>query len=424
MSGGSSGANTPDGTTMRILVFTHYFWPEEFRINDCVAGLVERGHEVTVVCGPPSYPQGEIYPAYAQRPESFTSYEGARVIRVPVLTRGRGGALRLMGNYLSAALSASTIGVWALRRSRFDVVFVFQPSPITTALPAILFKALKRTPIVMWVQDLWPDTLEALGVVRSRAGLRLVELLVRFVYAGCDRVLVQSRAFIDNVQRYAPSKTPLTYLPNWSDPAFLNPPSAPAPEVVDASAGFTIMFAGNLGEAQDLLTVVQAAFLCRDVEGLRWIVVGDGSARAATQNRVQELGIQDKVIFLGRHPSDRMPAFFAGADAMMLSLKAEPIFAMTIPSKLQSYMASGRPVLCMVEGEAAEVVKEAGCGFTVAAGDASGLAEAVRTLAALAADERSAMGENGRRFGQANFDRDLLIDRLESELSAAAGTRQ
>lgn len=405
---------------MRILVFSHYFWPEEFRINDCVAGLVERGHQVTVVCGPPSYPKGRVYPDYAANPEAFKAYKGATVVRVPALTRGRGGALRLLANYLSAAVSAATLGLVKLRGQAFDVVFVFQPSPITTALPAILWKRLTGTAVVMWVQDLWPETLEAVGIIRSRASVAAVGSLVRFIYAACDRILMQSQAFAASVKRYAPTATPATYLPNWSDPAFATVPTCPAPEVTAVAGDFSIMFAGNLGQAQDLPTVIRAAGLCRHLKGLRWLIVGDGSARTAAEAQVAELDLQDRVRFLGRHLGDRMPAFFAGADALLISLKAEMIFEMTVPSKLQSYMASGRPILCMVGGEAARLVEEAKCGLTVPPGDAAALAEVVAKMVGLSEMERRIMGDNGLRYGQLNFARDALINRLESELAAAA----
>ena len=403
---------------MKILVFTHYFWPEEFRINDCVSTLVERGHQVTVVAAPPSYPQGVVHPAYRADPSKFTSYGGARVVRIPVVTRGRGGALRLLLNYASAALSAATIGLWKLRGDRFDAILVFQPSPITTALPALLYKSLHRVPVLMWIQDLWPDTLQAVGMVRSSWLLKCVGALVAFIYRGCDRLLIQSRAFEANVRRYVPADAMVVYLPNWSDPGFATAAGVqPAEELQAYSETLNVMFAGNLGEAQDLPAVIEAADQTRDLPRLRWLIVGDGSARASAEAMVKLRGLEDRVIFLGRHPADRMPSFFAAADALLVSLKPEPIFALTVPSKLQSYLASGRPVLSMVDGEAARVVEEAGCGFAVPAGNSEALARKVREFSVLAPEAREVMGHCGRAYSARVYDKGRLIGRLEELLT-------
>lgn len=197
---------------MRLLVVSQYFWPETFRINDLVGELAARGHEVVVLTGEPNYPEGKVLPAYRQNPRLFSHHAGAPILRVPVLPRGQ-GSMRLVLNYLSFVVSASLLGPWRLRGRSFDAILVFQTSPITAALPAIALRRLKRAPLLMWVLDLWPETLEAVGVVRSPRILALIGKLVAFIYRRCDRILAQSRAFFENIAHWARSDTRIRYFP-------------------------------------------------------------------------------------------------------------------------------------------------------------------------------------------------------------------
>lgn len=405
---------------MRILVVSQYFWPENFRINDLVAELCARGHEVTVLTGVPNYPEGDRFPDFAAAPERFSRFAGARIVRVPMLTRGQ-GRLRLVLNYLSFAAAGALWGPWRLRGLRFDSIFVFQTSPITAALPALLMRRWKQAPVLMWILDLWPETLSAIGVVRSPRALALVGALVRFIYRRCDRVLVQSRAFAANVRRYADQPDKLRYFPGWAEDVFARggTPATPAPELAPYEDCFKVLFAGNIGEAQDFPTVLQAAQRLKARDDIRWIVVGDGRAAAGLRADIQRLGLQERVILLGRHPLERMPSFFSGADALLVSLRRDPIFAMTIPGKVQSYLAAGVPLVGMLDGEGADVIRESGGGLVGPSGDAEALAANVEALAAMTQDQRRALGERGRRYGAAEFDRDTLVSSLEGWMAEA-----
>jgi len=414
MSGVLSGVSMNNRPPLRVLVVSQYFWPEEFRINDLVEQLVLRGHEVVVLTGLPNYPAGRVFEDYRADHAAYGSYRGAKVVRVPLVPRGRGNGLRLALNYLSFAISGSVVGWVKLRRYRFDAIFVFQTSPVTAALPAVLIRRLHGAPLMLWIQDLWPDTLRAVGAVKSSAVLDMVGALVGFIYRRSDLILIQSRAFAEKVRSRAGSGATVEYLPNWADASTVSVGEVPrAPELAAYQSTFNIMFAGNLGEAQDLLGVVEAAGHCRDLQDLRWLIVGDGRARESIAAEIARRGLQDVVILLGRHPSARMPEFFAAADALLVSLKAEPIFAMTIPSKLQSYMASGRPVLGMLDGEGAAVIAEAGCGLAAAAGNAKALAAQAREFRALPREARAEMGRAGKSYAALHFDRDRLVDRVE-----------
>lgn len=403
---------------MRILVVTQYFWPENFRINDLVVDLKRRGHVLTVLTGKPNYPLGTVFREFREHPELFASYEGVEVIRVPMLRRAR-GSLRLFLNYLSFVFGASIWGPLKLRNRVFDVIFVYEPSPVTVALPAILLGRLKKIAVVFWVLDLWPETLSAVGAVRSHRMLQWIGHLVRFIYDRCTLVLGQSRAFIDGIGFYCEDKSKIRYYPSWAEDVFASGLTGKAQEVPEQAGVFNIVFAGNIGESQDMPAVLHAAEQLKDDLKIRWLIVGDGRKSDWLAGEVERRGLKGRVLLLGRYPLERMPSFYAHADALLVSLKCDPVFSMTIPAKLQTYLMAGIPVLGMLDGEGASAIKLANAGLTCAAGDSVALAKAVRKLAAMPESERSIMGKNGRCYAQKEFDRDKLIGNLEDLLEEA-----
>lgn len=404
---------------MRILVVSQYFWPENFRINDLVKEWVTRGHEVTVLTGQPNYPGGQIFQEFKLDPERFSSYHGARVHRVPMLARAQ-GSVRLMLNYLSFVIGACLWGPWLLRSVRADVIFVFEPSPITVGIPAILLGRLKQAPVVLWVLDLWPETLAAVGAIRSPRVLRLVGYLVSFIYNRCALVLGQSQAFLDNIGHYCRDRSKVRYFPSWAESLFLEAHSARAPEVPEAVDTFTILFAGNIGEAQDFPAILEAAELLRHDARVRWLIVGDGRRFDWVKDEVARRQLQDKMLLLGRFPVERMPSFYAHADALIASLKPDPTFSMTIPGKVQSYLLSGKPILGMLDGEGAGAIAAAEAGLVCPAGDSRGLANAIEKMAGMRPADRLAMGERGRLYAEREFDRNRLMDRLLGFFSEAS----
>jgi glycosyltransferase involved in cell wall biosynthesis len=400
---------------MRLLIVSQYFWPENFRINDLVTELVRRGHQVTVLTGLPNYPDGDVFQEFRDAPAGYADYEGAEVIRVSLMPRGQGG-LRLMLNYLTFAVSASVVGLWKLRGRQFDLIFAYQLSPVTVGVPAALMRAVKRAPLAFWVLDLWPETLQALGVVRSPALLNVVGKLVTFIYKRCDLILAQSQSFIPQIKKYAGDCRPVVYFPSWAESVFDMPDAVPAVEVSLKPGCFNVMFAGNIGDAQDFPAILAAAEILKSHARIRWLIVGDGRMARWVADEIKRRHLQDCVHMLGRHPVERMPSFFKHANALLVSLKDEPIFSMTIPGKLQSYLAAGIPVVAMLNGEGAEVLKTANAGLTCSAGDHLGLAASVLKLSEMSNEEREVMGRNGLNVSAREFDRDTLIDRLEGWL--------
>ena len=405
---------------MRLLVVSQYFWPENFRVNELVAELVGRGHEVTVLTGRPNYPEGKIFEAYKANPESFAEYEGATVVRVPMRPRGK-GRFRLALNYLSFVFWASLLGPWLLRGRPFDSIFVFATSPVTAALPAMLLRRIKHAPLALWVLDLWPETLHAVGVIKSPMLLRWAGALVSFIYHRCDRILVQSKAFLPNIEHWAGDASRAEYCPNWVEKTYENgvasKPVEPASEVHAHLGTFNVMFAGNVGEAQDFPAILDAADLLRGRVDLRWLVVGDGRAMDWVRAEIDRRGLQESVVLLGRHAPERMPEFFCAAGALLVSLRADPVFAMTIPGKVQTYLATGVPLLGMLDGEGARVIEESGAGLVCPSGDGQLLAQRVEQLLQLSNDERHEMGRRGQAYCRREFGREMLITRLEGTLA-------
>lgn len=401
---------------MRVLIVTQYFWPEDFRINDLALGLKQRGWDVAVLTGKPNYPRGTFFEGYGYLKGCNDSYEGVSVRRVPLVPRGRGGAPRLMLNYLSFAMLASIFG--PLRcRDKYDVIFVYEPSPVTVGLPAIVMKRVSGAPVFFWIQDLWPESLSATGMVRSPFILRAVEKLVRFIYHRCDRLLVQSRAFVGSVTRLGIDADRIAYLPNSAEELY-QPTFVPegAAERERLPKGFRVVFAGNIGAAQDFPTILAAAELLKEHTDIHWVVLGDGRMRPWVAKEIQRRNLGENVHLLGKYPVASMPRFFALADVMLVTLKRDPIFALTIPSKIQSYLACGRPVVAALDGEGARVVAESGAGTAVPAEDLSALANAVLEMYRMPPDRRQGMGASGRRYYLENFERNLLLDRLDRQM--------
>lgn len=401
-------------SNLRILIVTQYFWPENFRINDLATGLCERGHEVTVYTGKPNYPEGRFFPGYGFFGRVREDYHGARVIRAPLIPRGSGGRVRLVLNFFSFALFGSLLA--PLRcDGTYDVILVYEPSPVTVGLPALVLKWIKRAPMLFWVQDIWPETLSATGVVNSRWILKAVGQMVRFIYRHCDLILVQSRAFITHVEALGVAGKKILYYPNSAEQVYrllaIEPQRPSGPELLPG--GFHVVFAGNIGAAQDFETILSAADKLRAERNIHWDIIGDGRMQAWVESEVRRRQLGENVHLLGRHPIESMPRFFALADAMLVTLKRDPVFALTIPSKVQSYLACARPIIAALDGEGARVIEESGAGIAVRTADAGAMAEGVLRLSRMSRQERDAMGQRGRRYFEQHFERELLLSRLE-----------
>lgn len=404
---------------MRVLIVGQYFWPENFRINEIAHSMVRAGCWVSVLTGPPNYPDGSVFPGYSSYRLRSQHYRGLLIRRIPLIPRGRGSSLRLAFNYASFVASACMFGPWMLRGEDYDVVLVYAPGPLLQAIPALLIGRLKRAPVVTWVQDLWPDSLEVTGHVRNPTILALVRRLVRWIYQRNDLLLVQSRSFAEPVSSLAGS-TPVFYQPN---PGELSA-GASAPSVEPAlvlPGGFSVVFAGNLGTVQALDTVLEAAEGTRDQTDLWWVLIGSGSRLQWVQDEVRRRKL-NQIVLPGRFAPEAMPSILAQASVLLVTLVRNPAMSRTIPSKVQAYLAAGRPILAALDGEGSRVVEEAQAGLTTPAEDAGALRAAVLNLKAMSAEELRRFGENGQRYYREHFDPDNLTRSILQRFRELVGT--
>jgi len=335
--------------------------------------------------------------------------------------QGRGWQLAL--NYFSFVLFGCLLAPWYFRKQSFDVIFTYEPSPFTVGIPAILMRKLKKAPMLFWVQDLWPESLSATGAVQSRFVLDVVGGMVKWIYLRCDKVAVQSTGFFAPAIKAGADKEKVVYFPNWAEslyqPVTL---SHDAPERLDMpDDGFVAMFAGNLGAAQSLETILDAAEMTKG-QLIHWVFLGDGRRREWLQEQITRRQM-DRVHWLGSHPVEAMPAYFSLADAMLVTLRSDPVMTTTIPGKVQSYLACARPVIGALDGEGAKVIQESGAGFCVPSGDAEGLANAVMKMNTMSKGERDVMGDAAIAYYKEHFDRENLVSQLETWMHDMVGNK-
>lgn len=394
---------------MNILIVSQYFWPEEFRVNDLAIDLVKRGNKVTVLTGNPNYPGGDFFKGYGFK-FAIENYQGIEIYRMPIIPRGK-SSLTLILNYLSFALTGSFFLLF--HKVKYDKVFAINFSPITAVYPAIVYKKRHNKQLYLWVQDLWPESVSAAGKIKSNFVISLLTKMVQHIYKNCDRVLLQSEAFLPSVKEKGVTEKQIGYLPNWAEDLYSDNSKVLAAKFEKfIPKGFKVMFAGNIGEAQDFASLLKAAEITKSFPEIKWIIVGDGRKKTWVEGEIIRLGLQETFFILGRYPVEEIPSFFVHADIMLLSLKKENIFSLTIPSKVQSYMASGKPILGMLDGVGAEVICKAGCGYICDAGDYLSLAKNVCEAFKEKPEVLLEMGENGKKYYNQKFSKKHIIDKL------------
>ena len=397
----------------KILICTNHFYPETFRVNDLAFGLAERGYDVTVLTAIPDYPKGKYYDGYGIFRRRCETVRGVKVIRGFIIPRGNGGALRLMLNYLSFLISSIFISLYLGLFRRFDRVFVHETSPVMIGIPAVIVKKLRRIPLLFWVLDLWPESLQAAGGVNNKRVLGAFDRLTRWIYKNSDKILISSQSFEQAILSKGDFQRKIVYFPNWADAAMEVSTGYQLPQL---PAGFIVMFAGNMGEAQDFEHIMEAARMLSARKDVHFVFLGDGRKLPWTQNFVRENHLEETVHLLGRHPVEAMPSFFACASVMLIALKDNAIFNLTVPAKLQAYMSTGKPILAMMNGEGPRIVADADCGRSVPAGNASMLANVVLEMAAMDESQLAQMGSKGKAYQQEHFNLDKSMAHLEALL--------
>jgi glycosyltransferase involved in cell wall biosynthesis len=400
---------------MRVLIISQYFWPENFRINDITKILSENGIQVVVLTGCPNYPEGSSFNGYSSYKMVYEEHSDGYIInRVPILTREKASSSRLFLNYFSFVLSGIIFGSYMLRGAKYDLVFVYAPSPIFQAIVGIYFKYLKKAPLITWVQDLWPECIELTGHLNNKKILYLVSKVVSWIYGKNDLLLAQSRSFVSSIKMRAGS-VPVQYFPNPGDDNSNQHYSIFTCELDEIffAPRFNIVFAGNLGTVQSLPMILDAAEILRDCSDIHIILVGSGSLSQWLANEVQSRQLRN-IFLAGRYPAEAMPAIFNCASALLVSLNSDPILNQTVPAKLQSYLAAGKPILASLDGEGAQIVVDAKAGITCPTEDPVALAHAILKLSKMSQDQLEIMGASGKRYFAENFEPQALTQELIS----------
>ena len=397
---------------MRILIISQYFWPENFRVNELSEELKLLGHDVTILTGYPNYPKGEIYKDFKKNKSKFQNYKGSEIIRVPLIPR-KNNKFYLILNYLSFLFNSIFLGYFKMRGKDFDIIFTFQLSPVTIGITSAFFSFTKKCPSIFWILDLWPDTLVALNILKTEWQIKFFKILVNWIYSQCDVVLAQSKSILKEINNYSSIKKNSYYFPSWGESDLFFKNVKPAPEIISKKV-FTILFAGNIGEAQDFPNIIKAVkyLSLKKINNFRIIIVGGGSKKNWAIAEVKKLKLDTYFDFYGNYPLHRMGSFFLHADALLVSLLNREVFNMTIPGKVQFYLSSGIPIIGMICGEGAKVIKESKAGYVCKSGNYVNLSKIICKISNADKEVLNAMGKNGKEYAKKNFSKRILIEKL------------
>lgn len=393
---------------MKILLVTSHFYPESFKANDMAFELARRGHEVTVLTPIPDYPQGHFYKGYGLFKRRKEMVKGVNVIRSIVIPRHDGSAKWIAANYLSytwfSIIKALRLGL----TKKYDAVVVHETSPVMVGIPAVIVKKMQRIKSHFWVLDLWPESLEAAGGIHNKFILGAFRKLTKWIYRNSDTILIGSKGFRQSINKMGDFDNKIKYFPNWVDRVSL--PSSPD-NYFTFPKGFNVVFTGNIGEAQDMEHILECAQRLQG-KGINFILVGKGRKLDFVRHFVKRNRL-DNVFLPGSFPRNAMPFFYENADVLFLSLKKSDIFSLTVPAKLQAYMTSGKPVVAMMDGEGAALIKEADCGWAVDAEDVESLTNLLLELSDTDKSILQKKGMNGKIFSDSNYNFIKCIDNLE-----------
>ncbi|ANQ53655.1 glycosyltransferase family 4 protein [Thermosipho sp. 1070] len=393
---------------MNILLVTQHFYPEQFRINDVFFELSKRGHSITVLTGLPNYPQGKILKDYRFFKNRKQIINGVKILRVPLISRGK-SLFRLSLNYISFAISSYLRALFV--KKDFDIIIGHQTSPITQVIAGVLLKQLAKKPFIIYCFDLWPASLETVNLKPDNVIYKILSKVSNWIYRRADYILMSSYSFKKYFNEYHGIYSNLIYLPMYAESIYEN--------VNDSSKKindkFNLLFAGNIGKMQSIDTIIKAAEILKRYNDIVFHIVGDGSEREKAEKLSKDLGLQN-VIFHGFHKVNEMKKFYEMADACLVTLKKNEIISYTLPGKVQSYMAAGKPIVGAIEGETKEIIEKANCGLCGPAEDYKTLAN---NILKLYNDEklRKLYSENAKKFYKKYFSKDIYFKRLECILN-------
>jgi glycosyltransferase involved in cell wall biosynthesis len=403
---------------INLLIYTNHFYPENFKVNDIAFDFAKIGYNVTVITGIPNYPKGIIYPGYGFLKKRKEFVNGVKVIRLPLVPRGNGSNFRIILNYSTYFVSCILYTFRLALSKKFDVVFIHETSPIFICLPAILYKKLRKAPVVNWILDLWPESVFSASTIKNKNVEFLLNKLVKKIYKESDLILTSSKGFENSILQKGNFKHKIQYFPNWAEDIFLSKVSIDD-EKKDAPIsfpkGFNIMYTGNLGEAQNFELILDAAIKLKNQKHISFILVGAGRKESYIKQKIAECNLQN-VVLMGNFPITYMPYFFEKASVMLVSLKNEHIFNITVPAKLQAYMGYGKPILALLNGEGKQIVEEANCGFVCSQSNSDELVSSILKLSEFSEQELQLYATNAKNYYLQNFSKEKLFLALHSSI--------
>lgn len=393
-----------------ILVIAQYFYPEQFRINDICTEWVKKGYEVTVITGIPNYPQGKYYPGYSLFKNRKEIYNCINVIRIPLVPRGN-SKIMLALNYVSFVISGF---FWQLfTKIQADYVFIFEVSPMTQALPGVWYAKKRNLPCYLYVQDLWPENVEIITGIKNKYIINSIGKMVDYIYSNCSKIFATSPSFVNAIRSRGVAEDKVEYWPQYAED-FYRPMEPSISTEIPNDEYFNIVFAGNIGEAQGLDVLPKTAELLKEqTSKVRFNIIGDGRYKDELIKLVNDSEVSDYFNFIPRQPSSKIPEFLASSDAAFLGLSDSPLFQMTIPAKLQSYMACGIPTVASAAGETAKIIEESNSGLCGVPGNPHILAENILKLINYDEHGLEVMRVNARNYYNDNFDKKKLLNQME-----------
>ena len=395
-----------------ILVMSQMFYPEQFRINDMCQEWVKRGYKVTVLTGIPNYPQGKFYDGYGFSKKRKETWNGIEIIRIPVIPRGK-NAIGMILNYLSFPVSGF---FWNLfNEIRADYVFMFETSPMTQCVIGVWYAKKHKVPLYLYAQDLWPENVEVVTGITNPLVIRPIDKMVDYIYRNCNEIFVTSPSFVravcDRKRKVPESK--VHYWPQYAEEFYQPLEKKSVPEIPKTDA-FKIIFTGNVGYAQGLDILPKTASILKEHnKDVLFCIVGDGRYMEEFKKEIEKRQVQEMFCLMGRKPAERVPELFAACDVAFLSFMETKLFEMTIPAKLQSYMACGMPVIAAASGETKRVIEEAKCGWCSPSGDERALAESIEKVLALSKEQLKEMEKYSREYFEIHFEKAKLMNQMD-----------
>ena len=394
----------------KILIIAERFYPEEFIINELAQEWMKKGFLVEVLTQVPSYPFAKVFQGYSNRLFQKTEWNGINIYRFFTVTGYRDSLFLKLLNYFSFAFVSTIVAVFIGKK--YDRIFVYQTGPLTQSIGAVIIKKIFGKKIYIWIQDVWPDTVYAYGFKKTWFLKKTLDVFVRTIYKNCEKIFISCKGFNPKVKEYF-SNAKIIYSPQWA-PTALNYDQISSHELLKEGINFT--FAGNIGKVQNLENVIRGfAFLLKSDDQINLNIIGDGSNLEALKNIVKEESIAN-VHFWGRKPLKEMPRWFEGSDVLIISLIDEPIFSLTVPAKFQAYLASGKPIYCVMKGEVADLVMNNKIGFVSHPNNIDDIKAGFEKFLSTSKQELRAFGSNMKSLLNNEYDRDKIIEQMTEEV--------